>query len=232
MSRLYDVRVNQKRWKAIEVYGEGYHNYRVIDNENNHMYFFSSIIGFEQVDEDEFLVYRRFDADQFQILRVGCRNNEMKVFFSKTFSKFEFVDEDKILFQDYNNRGSYLCGGIYSINENKLLEEANWLKHSPIEVVKDEDGNAFLCVEKEIISTEIGDKKVIFSVDPRTMKPTGCCYSEIRDEYLEANSKEDIDKIVKEDEERKEECVKKIFEEKRIKLNTARKMVLSRKQKV
>lgn len=228
MSRLYDVRIDQRRWKAIEVAGKSYHSYRVIDNDNNDMYFLSCIIGMEQVADNEFLVYRRYDTDHFQILRCVFTSRNERVIFSKTFSKFEFLDDDKILFQDYNNRGSYYYGGIYSIKENKLLEETEWLKYTPVEVEKDEDGNIFLYVEKELDSSVLDPKSVLFTVDPKTLKPTGTCYSELRDEYIAVNSKEDIDKIVKADEKKNEAKRKKLFEEKHEKLKAAKKMVLSR----
>mgnify|MGYP003571575913 CR=1 FL=1 len=59
MCRLYEVKVDEKRWKIVEIDNEIYHTYKIIDKEKEEIYFFKHIIGVEQVNEDEFLFYNR-----------------------------------------------------------------------------------------------------------------------------------------------------------------------------
>ena len=55
MSRLYEAKVDEKRWKIIETDNENYHTYKLIDKEKEEIYFLRHIIGVEQITEDEFL---------------------------------------------------------------------------------------------------------------------------------------------------------------------------------
>ena len=44
MSRLYDVNVDEKRWKVNQINEKGYPSYRLIDKDNDEIYTFNHII--------------------------------------------------------------------------------------------------------------------------------------------------------------------------------------------
>ena len=39
MSRLYETKINEKRWKIVEIDNENYHSYKLIDKEKEEIYF-------------------------------------------------------------------------------------------------------------------------------------------------------------------------------------------------
>ena len=200
MSRLYEAKVDEKRWKIVETDNENYHTYKLIDKEQDEIYFFYHIIGLEQITEDEFLVYRRSSYDYFEIARCKLQNSKISKLFSEQFSRFHFISDDRIMFTSWGRTGPYRCSGIYSIKENKMLEETEWLNGTAIEVYQDEDkGEQKLYVEKEISSYKLHNPKLLFTVNANTLQPDSTCYSELRDSYIEINSKEDIEKLEKEE---------------------------------
>ena len=101
------------------------------------------------------------------------------------------------------NDASYRCSGIYSINENKLLEEAKWLKFNRVDIYEDDDnpGKIKIYVEEELISYELNNPILLFTVDPNTLQPNSDCYSQLRDSYIKVSSKEDIERVKSEEQE-------------------------------
>lgn len=59
----------QKDGKIVETDNEYYHSYKLIDKEKEEIYYLNHIIGVEQVTEDEFLIYKRANRDEFEIVR-------------------------------------------------------------------------------------------------------------------------------------------------------------------
>ena len=200
MSRLYEIKVDEKRWKVVETDNKNYHSYKIVDKEQEEIYFLNHIIGMEQVTEDEFLVYRRANYDYFEIVRCKLQNSVVSRLFSKSFSKFNFISDDKIIFSSWGKTGPYRCNGIYSIKENKMLEDTKWLNEAAIEIYQDEDSDEKkLYAEKEIISYRLHNPKLLFTVNPDTLQPGQYCYSELRDSYIEVHNKEDIEALTEEE---------------------------------
>ena len=199
MSRLYDVNLDEKRWKVHLIDEKGYPSYKFIDKDNDEIYTIYNIIGVEQVSEDELMVYQRYSWDDFQIIRYRFGNGVMRQVFEKKFSRFEFLTDDRILFTYCDRGANQRISGVYSISENKMLEETDWLKYSKVDSYIDEndEGKKKLLIEKDICSLE--DSPLMFIVDSTTLEPNSSCYSSFRNKYIDVNSKEDIIKIEKED---------------------------------
>ena len=199
MSRLYGAKLNTNEWIINEIDNKNYHTYKLTDKNDNN-YYLNHIIGFEQVTDDEFLVFRRASYDDFEIIRYKLHNLKLIEVFSKRFSQFEFITDDRILFAYWGNAGPYLTTGIYSIRDNTMLNNANWLNDTVIDIYDDDETNETkLYVVKDLFSYKLGNQKIIFMVDPNTLEPDSDCYSQLRDSFIKVDSKEDIQKIISED---------------------------------
>ena len=231
MNRLYDIKVDERRWKIVEIDSEYYNSYKLIDKDNEEVYFLNHIIGFEQVTGDEFLVYRRANYDDFEIGRYKLQNFKIIQLFNKRFSKFYFISDDKIMFTSWGNTGLYRCSGVYSIKDNKMLDEAEWLDGAVMEVYKDDnDDEIKLYVEKKNNSYKLGDPKLLFTVDPDTLQPNSDCYSEFRNAFIKVSSKEDIENIKFEEQEMIRIMEEQMFQQKYEQLQNAKKKLLVRKR--
>lgn len=190
------------------------------------------IIGFEQVTDDEFLIYRRASGDDFEIARYKLQKSELTKLFSQIFSKFHFISDDRIMFTYWGKTGPYRCKGIYSIKDNSMLEEADWLKGDIIDIYKDDENpeEIRLYVEKVIFSYKFDDQKLIFTVDPNTLQPISDCYSQLRDSFIKVNSKDDIDKIKSEDEKYIKIIDEQIQQKEREKLKKVKEKILVMKK--
>ncbi len=193
----------KKDGKIVETDNENYHSYKIIDMEKEEIYYLNHIIGVEQVTDDEFLIYKRANRDEFEIVRYKLQNSEFYKLFDKKIGDFYFISDDRIMFIYCANDTSYRCSGIYSIKENKLLEEAKWLKFNRVDIYEDDDnpGKIKIYVEEELISYELNNPILLFTVDPNTLQPNSDCYSQLRDSYIKVSSKEDIERVKSEEQE-------------------------------
>ena len=234
MSRLYDAKVDEKRWKVVKIDNgkDNYDSYKLVDKKNEEIYYFRYIIGLEQVSENEFLVFRRANYDDFEITRYKLQESEFIKIFSKRFSQFYFISDDRIMFTYWGNTGPYRCGGIYSIKDNSMLEEANWIEGSVIDINEDDENpdEIKLYVEKEIYSYRLNNPKLIFTVDSNTLLPNSDCYSQLRDSFIKVSSKEDIDKIESEEQKNIEIIEQQMFQKEKEQLQKAKQKVLVRKK--
>lgn len=203
MDRLHEIKVDGKRWKIVKHDNECYNSDKIIDKENGEIYDLIQIIGIEQVAEDEFLVYQRANLDCFEMVRYKLQDSKIDELFDKKFNDFYFISDDRIMFTYRSKDAPYRCGGIYSIKENKMLEEGKWLDGSKVDVYKDDDNSdkIKICVEEYTYSYELNNPKLLFTVDPNTLQPNSVCYSQLRDSYIKVSSKEDLESI-KSDEEK------------------------------
>ena len=105
------------------------------------------------------------------------------------------------MFTNWGNTGSYRCGGIYSIKDNKILEEAKWLDGSAIDIYIDDENSdkIILYVEQELSSYKLHNPKLLFTVDPNILQPNSDCYSQLKDSFIKVNNKEDIESIKSEE---------------------------------
>lgn len=232
MSRLYEAKIiDENRWEVIETDKDYYNSYKLKDKKKGFYYSLSGIIGFEQVTEDEFLVYNRVSYDDFEIARYKLQGNKRIKAFSKQFSNFYFISDDKLLFTYWGNSGPYRCSGVYSIEKDCLIEEANWLKGAVIEILFDKENQKIvnLYIEKEIFSYALQRQKVLFTVDPNTLQPNSDCYSQLRDSFIKVTCKEDIDKIISDDEKSIKIIEEQIYQEKKEKLQKAKEKIIVRK---
>lgn len=232
MDRLYEVKVDEKRWKAVKLDNTNYHSYKIIDKKKQEIYFLKDFIGLEQVTDDEFLVFRRLSWDYFEIDRCRLQESKIVKLFAVKFNDFHFISDDRILFTYYDNNGSYRCKEIYSIKDNKMLEEAKWLGRVDIDVIEDKDNpnKITLYAKKTLYSSILNDPKLLFAVDPETLQPKSDCYSQLRNKYIKVSSKEDIEKIESEDERYIKIMESQISEQECKELQEAKEVVLGRKK--
>ena len=195
MSRLHGFKLDENRYEIIESHENFYTSYKLADKKSNEYCLFDMhyIIGLEQVGEDEFLVYKRGLGDNFRITRYQLKDSKINTLFDKEFSNFYFISDDRILFTYYGNNGRYYFSGIYSIKENKILEEAKWLDGTSIEVYGNE-----LIVSYELSSYKLDNPRLMFTLKD-SLEPNQYCYSTLRDKYIEVSSKEDIERIESEE---------------------------------
>ena len=193
----------KKDGKIVETDNENYHSYKIIDMEKEEIYYLNHIIGVEQVTDDEFLIYKRANRDEFEIVRYKLQNSEFYKLFDKKIGDFYFISDDRIMFIYCANDTSHRCSGFYSINENKLLEVAKWIKFNRVDIYEDDDnpGKIKIYVEEELISYELNNPILLFTVDPNTLQPNSDCYSQLRDSYIKVSSKEDIERVKSEEQE-------------------------------
>ena len=232
MSRLYEAKIiDENRWEVIETDKDYYNSYKLKDKKKGFYYSLSGIIGFEQVTEDEFLVYKRVSYDDFEIARYKLQGNKRIKTFSNKFSNFYFISDDKLLFTYWGNSGPYRCSGVYSIEKDCLIEEANWLKGAVIEILFDKENQKIvnLYIEKEIFSYALQKQKVLFTVNPNTLQPNSDCYSQLRDSFIKVICKEDIDRIISDDEKSIKIIEEQIYQEKKEKLQKAKEKIIVRK---
>lgn len=198
MNKLYETNVDENRWKVIEISNKCFHTYRIVDKENDNTYFLNNVIGVEQVTDDEFLVYKKYNWDEYIIERFKFENSKRIKMFERKFNHFEFITDDRILFLYCDRSARYRNQGIYSISENKEVE-AEWLRGAIIDTYKTEDDKVGMFVDMNISSYKLGDVDLLFTVDPETLEPNSECYSTLRDSYIKVESKEDIINLRKEE---------------------------------
>ncbi len=219
MNRLNGVKVNNKEWGVIELENTGdniykriewwniepdntkYHTYELIDKEKQTDYIINDIIGIEQINRDEFLVYDRYDANQYRIVRYKTEDSKLKKVFEKKFSEFYFVTDDRILFGYYDKSSKYRSSGIYSIKDNDYIEDGKWLDYKAIRPISNMDNpqEIELHVEITLVSEKLDHPRLLFIVNSDTLQPNSPCYSELRGDYIEVSSKEDIENLEKEE---------------------------------
>lgn len=196
MSRLYDVNVDEKRWKVNQISEKGYPSYRLIDKDNDEIYTFNHIIGIEQVDDNELLVYRRYSWDDFQIIRCQLQHSKIRQIFEIKFSHFEFLTDDSILFTYHDKGANERILGVYSIFENKMLEDTEWINYSKVNCIKEDEDKKTLILEKDLA---FEDNYLLFALDASTLEPCSSCYSSFRNNYIDVNSRKEILNIEEED---------------------------------
>ena len=230
MGRLYEAKVDEKRWKIVETDNEYYHSYKLIDKEKEEIYYLYHIIGVEQVAEDEFLIYKRANRDEFEIVRYKLQNSEFYKLFDKNIGDFYFISDDRIMLMYCLKDASHCCNGIYSIKENKLLEEAEWLDMTRVDIYKDDDNSdeIKIYVEEKLYSCILNNPKLLFTVDPNTLQPNSDCYSQLRDSYIKVSNKEDIESIRLEEQKYIRIIEKEMLEKEHEQLQKAKTKILSR----
>ena len=230
MSRLYEAKVDEKRWKITEIDNKNYHTYKLIDKREEEIYFLRNIIGVEQVKDDEFLVFDRYNIDFFRIARYKAEKSELIKLFDTKFTDFDFITDDRILFTYWDKSHSYRSSGIYSIKDNDYVEDGKWLNGKSVEVFKYDDGNIGIYVEDEMISYMLNRPKLIFTVDSNNLQPNSECYSELRDSFIKVNDKEDIKKIKLEEQRYIGIIEDYIYKKEKEQLEKAKKKVLKKTQ--
>ena len=191
MGRLYEAKVKDDRWEVEELKSEGYPSYILKDTKECYSYTLNGIIGFEQVADNEFLVYRRSGGDDFSIIRYRFDKSDKKMIYNERVYDFKFLSDDHILFMYNTNSASKHIKGVYSISQNANVKEAEWLRMA--EVHSNEENKLLLSMS----ALCYGD--VIFTVNTDTFEPEGLCYSTLRDSYINISSKEELEKVIEED---------------------------------
>ena len=223
MSRLYEAKYDKERWKVDLLSDENYKTYKLIDKEEMEIYHFHNIIGFEQVAGNDFLVYRKSSGDNFAIIRCILDKSKIDTIYSHEFSRFDFINDDRIAFTYWGKTGPYVLSGIYSISENKELEEAKWLKGMGFEV----SDNALL-IEDRISNVVLGTDRILFTIDPDTLEINSEIYSSFRDGYVRLNSKEDYKEFRYEEQKYNDYISAYCFEQQKKAITKATKRILKK----
>ena len=225
MARLHEVNIDKNRYDIKELNNKNYHTYELIDKKYGDRYYFHHIIGLEQINEDELLILDRYNEESLRIKRFNTKESSIE--FEKVFNHFEFVNDDKILFMYYDNAARSRCDGIYSIKNNNYVEEAKWLNGEVIDIYTDEKSKEkIIYVEEELSSINLNFPKVIYSVNTNTFEPNGICYSELRDQFINIKSKEDILNIKIEDKKYIEIIESFFYKKHKNRMNEVKKKVL------
>jgi len=200
MSRLYGAKADSKRWEVVKLDDNYYNSYKLKDMEKKEVYRLNHVIGFEQVADDEFLVYRNNNSD-FEIVRYKLEKSKFIELFSMKFGRFYFITDDRILFTSWGERGPFCCEGVYSIKDNKMLKESCWFWYDSVQVYEDKQNpnEIKLYIEREFDSRILGKQKLIFTVDSNTLEPNSDCYSQLRDSFIKVNNSLDVYKVECED---------------------------------
>lgn len=223
MSRLYDVKIDEDRWNITEIDNSNYHSYKLVDKEKEEVYFLRYIIGLEQVSDEEFLIYKRYNRDLLEIRRCILQNSETITIFHKQFSHFHFISDDRILFTHTGRDTRSRCSDIYSIKDNAMVEEAEWIKGAIIDVYDDA-----ILAELENNSYRVGTNKLIFTIDPDTLEPNSKCYSSLRDSFIDVETKEDVLNIKHEDSRYTDIITNYMFKQEQKTINNAKEKILKR----
>ena len=233
MSRLYGIKVNEDRWGFREKKNKDndYHSYELYDKLLDKTYLLNNIIGVEEVSSSEFLVYDKISEDDFRIRRLLADNSRFKVLFEKKFNKFDFITQNRVLFSYYDYKDKYLFSGIYSIKDNRILTEGNWLLGLPVETFKrkNKPEEKEIFVEDEISSLRFNNPKLVYSVDPNTLEPNSFVYSEIKNTSVPVETKEDIINYKNEEKKYVEFLEKSMESERKKKIDGAKKLLKEKK---
>ena len=196
MERLCGATYDKNMWNVEELSNYDYFTYKLNNGKNKNDCYFFNVVGFEQVSDDEFLVLTKYTNDLYKLVRykVGYYTT-----FERLFSKYEFINDDKILFSNKVRDGEYICSGIYSIKDNKVVDEVRWINGLFVDTYINEDDENDLYLEKVIPSSILDNPKLLFTIRSNGFKLDNICYSQLRDSFIEVNSKEDIKRIENED---------------------------------
>ena len=195
MGRLYNAKIIDKRWKYDKINEKNnYPTYTIKDTKEYYSYDLYNIIGFEQVSENEFLVYKRHDYDNFEIVRYEFKKGKKIEKFSEIINGFEFLSSDNLMLTYMTNSATEHVKGIYSISKNNYVPEAKWLDMAEVNEYQI-DGKSKLLFSKIVDS----ENEVIFSIKPKTFEPNGLCYSTLRDSYIKVKTAKDVENLISED---------------------------------
>ena len=194
-SRLHGAVIKSDRWEVEEVNNRGYSTYILKDKEDCYSYTFNQIIGFEQVADNEFLVYERTGWDDFAIFRYRLTKNKKQVLFEQKVYHFFELSEDHMLFTYCTNSAAECVRGVYSISKNDYVPEAEWLSRSSLMEFKVND-QYITILSKDVYP----DNKVLFDFDEETFKPKEICYSTSQKIFINVKTGEDVERVVREDE--------------------------------
>jgi len=199
MKKIHGIHVDNINWKAKEINFKKYSITRLINTKTNITYDIKNVIGLIQVSSDEFLVHKSLNENISYIVRYKLINHKLEIIFKNTSDNFIFIDDDRILFR-LSRMGEYYCRGIYSIKENKMLEEAKWLEGKEVNVVEDEENkDVKTFVVEKLFSRLINGTRLIYTLDSNTLEINSDIYSELRDSYIKANNNEDLENVRKEE---------------------------------
>ena len=197
----YFAIVNENQWKVDITEFDDCISCKLVDKKTGDEYFFGGIKSLKQVADNEFVIIERiFDCRprEYTFARYVLHNQLETQKFYHTSDNLYWLNDDKILCEHWNEGRHF--SGIYSVKSNRMLKKAEWLKGMAVSSYKNEaTGEAKLYVEKELLSDLLGSQKIMFTVNPDTLKPDSVCYSQLRNSYIKVKSHKDIIKIISEE---------------------------------
>lgn len=201
------ITYNEEQWniKGSQTVGYTIENSSTLESYPIKM---NDVIGIFQVTDNEFLIYqditnyRGNDIPQFGYSLSRIRLSESdpdsepttETIFSESFKDHCFLTEDTILFDNKS---------VYSIKENRMLPEFEWLKYKVIELKYDPDSDEeypeSLLVTQFICRLTEHVECAMVLVDPKTFKPIKPAYSTLRDQEITLTDTYTFDDLISED---------------------------------
>ena len=228
MSRLYGVNVDTNKYRVDEIDNNNYYSYKITEKKYHDSYLFIHIIGIEQISFNEFLIYKKSRGDNFMLKRVRLVDSAIVTLFEKEFNNIIFLNDDRILFTYNDSSARDRSSGIYSIKNNKYVEEGKWLDGKVIDVYKDDNNESILYVEEELSSIILNNPRLIYTVNPNTLEPNSPIFSELRDSFIEVETNKDIDYIKERDISYISNIEEHYYEEKRNRLKKVKSRILKK----
>ena len=168
-------------------------------------YMIGCVTEMEQISNKDFW-FGEFDLyGNKKLSRVQISKGKTKVLYRKIYENCYELSDDLMLFEikrisDYEQKQKKVKKySVYSLKENKELESFDWLSNGyDVTPIKTDDDKIVLHIIKELRS-EQGNDYVQFLVDSQNYKPISAVHSTLRDSYIDVSTKEDVQKLIKED---------------------------------
>ena len=200
MLKLYGININEEAWDIEKVDNDDYLEtevYQLYDKKTGDKYTFNNVYGINEVGDHDFLIYTFCPK---KVMRVKLDNSRKKTIFEYNCESEDCVvlTDDRIMLT-YTDRSAKTRGeDIYSISENKMIEDFDWLRGKALTVYKDENNREIMYVE-DTPSSNSHDYFLSFAVDPNTLEPISSCYSYLRDQFIRIDNKNDYFELVNEE---------------------------------
>lgn len=200
-----------KKFNNCQIKDLGYGQYEFItfQNENHkrewslvHLPWYHEI---EQISDNEFYLINYLASGNKELFREQISKEGAKTLYKKVYENCYELSDDLMLFEIRHLRSSIFPTkevkdySVYSLKENNELESFNWLSSGyDVTPTKTDEGKIVLHITKELVSDQ-GNDYVQFLVDSQNFEPISNVHSTLRDSYIDVSTKEDVQKIVKED---------------------------------
>ena len=209
--RKFETRYNEEQWEIILLDNNQLSFRRKDTSDDAKVISISSDEIVEQVSDHEFLTIsnslKNEEEREMVVLNFDVSEDEDEDVHYQRFTHCYALSDDLLFFKNERCEQEG-CYAVYSIKAGGNLKAFEWLsKGYDIEAVKLSDDvnveKSGLHVTRTIASDQANDY-VQFVVDPVTFQPISEVHSTLRDKYMAVQSKEEVENIIREDEQYKE----------------------------